>query len=353
MQRERGFRMNAFVDKLSRYEKVRISTDELQEIFGVAEYGAFYLIVSNLVEEGKLEPIKASRLNGRMPPLYNRYRIVREQNDPAAFVAEIRLLNPGLNIEGYLARPQVYRKHREVILGLSRYLWHHPELLAKPMSCKERSFSIWGKEKFLEQNRALVKEVLEFNGLAPGFLHTYDTPEPFFEYVFAAAGSTKVCIIENKDTWFTFRKLMRETGKNIFFGEPVHVLIYGEGNKITKPDALREYAREMLGQQEAAVRFLYFGDLDKEGIRLYARTRKANPGIDLHLFVPFYSLMMKLASDRELPLSHDRRDIPVPWEEFLPSFPLAEQQRMQEIINSGRYIPQEVINYPVLASLLS
>lgn len=345
--------MEDYKEKLSQYNRIKIDTEELQELFGIVNYDIFHQTVTKLVNKGKLQPIKASRLNGRIPPLYNRYRIIREQDDPAVFLAEIRLLNPELNIEGYLFRPEVYRKHREVLLDLSHYLWHHRELLKELMSCKERSFSIWGQEKFLERKWALVAEVLKFNGLEPGFLNFYDTPEPFFEYVFAQAGQMTACIIENKDTWFTFRKLMREKNKNTFFGEKLHVLLYGEGNKITKPNSLAEYARDMLGKQADGVKFLYFGDLDKEGIRLYYRTKKANPGLNLSLFVSFYRLMVELAANSKLPVSQDKRDLPVPWEEFLRPFTAAEQQQIKEIINSGRYIPQEIINYQVLANLLS
>lgn len=91
--------------------------------------------------------------------MYNRYRIIKEQDDPTVFVEEIRLLNPALNIEGYLSRPEAYQKHREVVLDLSHYLWHHRELLKEPMSCQERSFSIWGQEKFPERNLIFMLKV--------------------------------------------------------------------------------------------------------------------------------------------------------------------------------------------------
>lgn len=340
-------------EKLKQYNRSKIETEEMQEFLEIPDYGAFHELVSRLVEEGILEPVRASRLNGRIPPLYNRYRIVREQVDQTALVQEIRLLHPTLHIEGYLGRPEVYLKHREILSGLSHYLWHHRELLEEPMSCKERSFSVWGREKFLEQKLSLVAEVLRFNNLPPDFLNYYHTPEPFFEYVFTREPSMTVCIIENKDTWFTFRRLMQEKGRNAFFGEKLHVLLYGEGNKVTKPNALIDYARGMLGRQGAEVRFLYFGDLDREGIRLFHRTGQANPGLHLELFVPFYRLMLELAAGRDLPLSQDRRDLPVPWDGFMAFFAKDEGQQMKELIDSGRYIPQEIVNYQVLAGLLS
>ncbi|HHX50765.1 MAG TPA: hypothetical protein GX711_04940, partial [Clostridia bacterium] len=291
--------------------------------------------------------------NGRIPPLYNRYRIIEAREDLEPLLAEIRLLNPTLNIEGYLTRPEIYRKHRRMVRDLSHYLWHGAELLDQPMARKERSFSIWSQEKFIDENGALLKEVLRFSGLQEGFLNYYDTPEPFFEYVHVRAKEMTVCIIENKDTWFSFRKLMQETGRHTFFGTVVNVLLYGEGNKITKKSALEEYAHRMLGSQSGTGNFLYFGDLDREGIRLFYRTKKANPHLKLDLFLDFYRLMLELATGRELPLSPDRRDVEVPLEEFIENFGRRERIQIRNILDGGRYLPQEIVNYRVLEGIIS
>lgn len=42
---------------------------------------------------------------------------------------------------------------------------------------------------------------------------------------------------------------MQATGKNVIAGQGVDLLIYGEGNKITKKAALEDYARGMLRRQ--------------------------------------------------------------------------------------------------------
>ena len=78
-------------------------------------------------------------------------------------------------------------------------------LLEEPMSRKERSFSIWGREKLLDEQFSLVREVLRLNGLGEDFLNYYDTLEPFFEYVHSQTPSMSVLVIENKDTWFIFQ----------------------------------------------------------------------------------------------------------------------------------------------------
>ncbi|ATW26773.1 hypothetical protein [Candidatus Formimonas warabiya] len=97
------------------------------------------------------------------------------------------------------------------------------------MSRKERSFSVWGREKLLDEQYALVREVLAFSGLKEDFLAFYDTPEPFFEYVHSREEGMTVLVLENKDTWFILRKLFRETGKNRIDGIRIDALIYAEG----------------------------------------------------------------------------------------------------------------------------
>ena len=282
------------LENILKNAKKTISDEKLQQIFQEADYDLFHTEVEKLVESGVLVPVKSSKKNGRLPPLFNKYRIIKPQEDNSGYVESVRRLNPILNISGYLQRPELYKKHLEIVEGISWYLWFAQDLLKRPMSRNERSFSVWGREKLLDEHRALVKEVLKFNGLEETFLNYYDTPEPFFEYLHERSKLTTVLVIENKDTWFTFRKLMQETGKNNIEGTLVNVLLYGEGNKITKRGALEEYNATMLrgqaGQVGQAARFLYFGDLDWEGIRLFFRTREANPSLDLKPFVYLYCL---------------------------------------------------------------
>jgi len=339
-------------EKLSTHGKF-ITETELQKISRERDYLLFHAEIEEMVEGGLLSPVKASGKNGRIPPLFNKYRIIKPKEDYSEYLESIRRLNPRLNISAYLKRPELYKKHRELLEGLSQYLWHRGELLEEPMSRKERSFSIWGREKFIDENFALLREVLRFNGLGEDFLHYYDTPEPFFEYVHSQSAEMSVLILENKDTWFTFRKLMQASGRNLIAGQRVDLLIYGEGNKITKKAALEDYARGMLRRQAGqAIRFKYFGDLDREGIRLFFRTREANPALSIEPFVPLYLLMLDLARGREMPESPDKRDIPAAAEDFAQLLG-SDPAGIIDLLNQGRYIPQEIINYQILAGILT
>lgn len=347
------------LEKVLKNAKNTISDEELQQIFQESDYDLFHTAVEKLVVSGVLTPVKSSQTNGRLPPLFNKYRIIKPQEDNTGYLELIRRLNPSLNISGYLQRPELYKKHLEIVEGISRYLWFAQDLLERPMSRKERSFSMWGREKLLDVHLALVKEVLKFNHLEENFLNYYDTPEPFFEYRHDRGEPITVLVIENKDTWFTFRKLMQNTGKNIIEGTVVNVLLYGEGNKITKRGALEEYSATMLGgqggevsQERKAARFLYFGDLDWEGIRLFFRTREANPSLELKPFSYLYCLMLELAKSVELPKSLDQRGVIGPLAEFLSLLGLAEEESLRALLVEGKYIPQEIVNYQVAAKIV-
>lgn len=149
-----------------------------------------------------------------------------------------------------------------------------------------------------------------------------------------------VLILENKDTWLTFRKLMQSTGKNCIEGVRVELLIYGEGNKITKKGALEEYAAGMLRIREGQ-------------IRLFFRTREANAALTIQPFVPLYLLMLKLAQGREMPLSMDKRAMPVDVEGFAALLGGDQTIIINGLLTNGRYITQEIVNYQVLAGILS
>lgn len=346
-------------DRLSQWAKRRsgITVLELQKLLEEPDYPSFHQLVTELLAEGRLIPIKASGLNGRVPSLANKYRIIQPREDYGECLEPIRSLEPTLNIAAYLQKPHYYVRHQEILEGLSRYLWYQAHLLEQPMSRKERSFSIWGKEKLIDEQFSLLWEVFRFNRLPENFLNYYDTPEPFFEYVHGGVLPRTLLVIENKDTWFTLRKLMRETGKNRLAGISVQVLIYGEGNKVTKPKALENYAQEMFGREVLTEgEFLYFGDLDHEGIQLFFRTQRENPKLKLRPFQALYRKMLDLAAERELQPSPDGRNITVRVREFTRLLGLDPDEDNNKgklaFLRRGDYIPQEILNYQVLAALL-
>lgn len=109
----------------------------------------------------------------------------------------------------------------------------------------------------------------------------------------------------------------------------------------------------MLGSEGGQTpQFIYFGDLDWEGIRLFYRTREANPSLELKPFSALYLLMLELAKTIELPKSLDQRGVIAPLLEFLALLGLPEEKSLGVLLAQGKYIPQEIINYQVAATFL-
>jgi len=102
-----------------------------------------------------------------------------------------------------------------------------------------------------------------------------------------------------------------------------------------------------------ATRFFYFGDLDWEGIRLFFRTREANPSLLLKPFSAMYRLMLELAESVELPKSPDQRGLIGPLGEFVELLGLTEEKSLGALLAEGKYIPQEIINYQVAEKILT
>ena len=153
-------------------------------------------------------------------------------------------------------------------------------------------YQIWKYEKMLDTQ--VGKSILRVNNLEE-ILNFYLTPEPFFDYILNQKENMTILIIENKDTWYTLRKIARNNklkSLNIL-GLEIDGIIYGEGNKITKHNALEDYEKEMLNSK---VNFVYWGDLDFTGIDIFERVKRANYRSDIRLFEEIYEKMLELSN---------------------------------------------------------
>jgi len=330
--------------------KKTIELNEIMSGYGKG-YDALCQEVKEMIALGILLPVKASGQNGRRPALHNRYKIQRKVSDYSDAMEEIRYLYPKFDHQVYLDHPELYLKNRDDILSLSRFLWDRRTELESPMSINERSLSIFGKEKFLKINENIFGSIFRMREFAIEALNFYSTPEPFFEYVFDEPKDKNVLIIENKDTWYTLRKVMKDTQKNTIFGVTINLLLYGEGKKVTRNTGrLMEYHDELLGR--GSHRFYYFGDLDYEGISIFQELVSMNPDLDIILFKELYSLMLRESKRINLPETRDHRDPRANLDDFLLHFSEEEKNDIKEILHASAYVPQEIINYPVFWTLV-
>lgn len=321
----------------------------LQRLIPDVSYDDLLNMVAELEQRKIIAPIRASGQNGQNPPLYIKYRILPLKSDNSAVLQEIDALHYWIDAEQFRKSPDRYVQNRELLYPLSEFLKLHAETLCFPMSENERAYAIWGNEKVLDNksNIALLQKCGVWERL-----NTYPTPEPFFEYR-RISTPTHILVIENKDPWFTMRKLMLESGVCSFYDTPIDCLLYGEGNKITKRASSLEQYLNLDRDFHGTV--YYWGDLDPEGIGFYLSVRELNAKLQVKPFLPAYQEMLRLFEQRLLQqhsaaLYHvsKQQKHPADPDKFYQFFSEQTSAQLQMLMESGYYIPQEILNYHIL-----
>ena len=325
---------------LQSFKRKRITLNELSSI--CSDTDSLSEQITALVQHGVLVPVRSSGTNGNhKTPLYMRYTIhIEDKNDISQ--NDIYELHPILSASGYLLRNRTqFINNREFLCRLSEWLIQHKG--NEMMSRRERSFSIFGDEKALDNHLRLLRSI----GISGEDLYYYETPEQCFsDYIPLRKSKMTLLICENKDIWFNIRKLMYESGACYLFGVSIDGVIFGQGNDITGKGKLCSYSR-YLGADE--IFFLYCGDIDRAGFDIFKRLCKEADELQISLFIPAYQKMLELSSDLYLPDSDDERFIMPDMTDILPFFSDEEQRRIRQILQDNKRLPQEILSYPVLA----
>lgn len=336
--------MMKHIEKLKKYGKKTISKTDLENIFAVFSDKELFEIISVLSEQQILFPIKSSKTNGnRLYPIYLKYKVSLPQDTYEAELKEISALHPLLQSNGCLqSKPEEYKKYRFLLQKLDRYLFCRSENTIS-ISRKERSFEIFDEEKALDDKTFCA--LLEHIGITADTLTFYDTPECCFnDYIPNRKAHMTLLICENKDIWFNIRRIMFENNATNIFDIHIDGVVYGCGNKVSGMGALTTYT-EFIGSE---VKYLYWGDIDRAGLNIYLSAVRANPNIDIKLFVPAYEEMLRLAQTRNIPDSDDERNR---IEDYSQIFDLVDQNLrnlFEQSIQNNKRIPQEIITYAFL-----
>ena len=339
--------MRTIIDRLSEYGKKSIALEDLAALLKVnmTDTSGLYDLITALNMKGFLEPIKSSGTNGNIKyPLHKKYRIILE-DDTSSALERIGFLHPMLLKSGYLSsHPKEYERSKFVIDKLNSYLFS--DELGEAVSRKERSFEIFGCEKVLDDNT--VKTLLRNLQITESELCFYDTPEYcFHDYIPERKDSLTLLICENKDIWFNIRRCMFENNYRSLFGVKIDGVVYGNGNKVSqKKGALVEYIKFM---GNPSVKFLYWGDIDREGFDIYRRTRKVNASLDIELFVQGYRKMIERARNIEIEDSNSSKKDGMSFEDLIVDFSPEERVFLADIFEQNKLIPQEIISYTFLS----
>lgn len=320
----------------------RISLEAVLKSYLHEDYEEQYRRILYLLDAGMIKPVKASGTNGKSPALYREYWLTEEKKDYTELRDELKYqLVPLISVDYYLAHPETYGQDREWVLMLNAYLKDRRELLGHQESVNERSFEIWNREKFLTREQG--KKILKRCGIDSDFLNTYGTTEPLSYYSHTRTVPQNLLILENKDTFYSMRRHLLEGQKEIF-GVPVGTLIYGAGKGIWKSFQDFELCVEPYMKAEGN-KIYYFGDLDYEGIGIYESLKELCEGTrEIKPFVPAYEAMLKKAGQvQRLPDTKEQQNRNIK-EAFFSYFTLEQKEEMRRILESGRYVPQEILN---------
>ena len=328
---------------LSSYSKKVIELDEIEKIYKTETYDVLCRVVDNLIKEERLLPVKSSGGNGKKPTLYKKYRILERNTDNSELLDEINYkLSPKLSIGYYKDHIDKYKEHREYILKLSDFIKNKQNLLKEAVSMNERSFQIWGREKFLQKEGG--KTIVKNLGMKLEELNYYDTSEPLAYYSKSKETPQNILIIENKDTYYTMRRHLIGGGENIL-GEYISTLIYGGGKNINK--AFKDYKISVEDYvSDSRNTILYFGDLDYEGIVIYEGLYELfGKEYNIIPFINGYKKMVDKAKIESicLPKTKEGQNKNIS-EIFLTEFDKEYRNQIEKILKDGLYIPQEIVN---------
>lgn len=274
----------------------RITLEELQRECPGTEYQELYTYIIEAMAKGAIKPVRASGTNGKKPALYRAYWLAEDGRDDGKLVEELTFaLVPAISNDYYLRHLDQYEKERVWVLQLNEYLRDRRDALASPESANERSFEIWGQEKFLKKGGGMT--VLKHCGISPDMLCYYDTTEPMAGYTHSREVPQNLLILENKDTFYSMRRHLMEENDSIL-GVRIGTLIYGAGKGILRSFQDFSMCAEPY-MQRPENHIYYLGDLDYEGIGIYENLAELfGQEHEILPFIPGYEAMLQKAALR-------------------------------------------------------
>ena len=349
----------------------KISLDQLLAESRAETYPEQYDDIRRRIEDNKLIPVRKSPLNGKKPALHLSYWIVEEKPDYREEMEELKFrMVPAIRTDYYLKHPKVYREEAKWVRLLNRYFLEQSEGVEEVslVSLNERSFQIWGREKFLQREQG--RAVLAHCGVTLDQLGVYGTTEPLAYYSCSRQVPQTVLILENKDTFYSMRRhLLGKTPLRSIFDTEISTVIYGAGKGILRSFEDFRFCVEA-HVNDPRNRILYFGDLDYEGIGIYERlaalfasgdtgmstTSAENPASEvpdgledirgIRPFVQAYEKMLEKAAKwgtELLPETSPGQNRNLSGL-FFQYYSESAGKRMRQILEADRYIPQEILN---------
>jgi len=334
-----------FNNEKLRFETVDIENklkEELEEKRGPLFYRDFANHILLLEKEGKIVRLKNAQVYSRDTRIATKYQ-KQKTNFPNEEETKNKIqayFHPQMQLSTYFKNLEQFKKDQCYLEKISSFLLNK-SAWEPYLSVNERSFEIFGNEKFLGSAAGL--KILSMIGLSFEQLACYETYEPFFHFGFVTRSTENILIVENKDTFFSLKKLFQE-GTTRWENKHFSMLIYGEGNKITKSI---NYLEELKVPIETSI--FYFGDLDPEGISIYERLRQGKER-EIHIMKIFYVELWKRRKNSKI-IGKEQKWNQTAIDNFLSNFNTQEQTEIHNYLLEKNYVPQEALNIEILRSL--
>lgn len=314
--------------------------DLFMDTFKIYEHKKVAEVLKQLEEENIIIPIKTSELTVKYPQIRKKYRVcIKEKEYDSEILDEINFtLNNKLKIDYFRNHIDEYLKLRVNILALSNYLDNN-SLTGESISINERSYEIFSNEKYLTSKEG--KELLVKLGLSViDDLNVYLTPEPFFYSSLNKNLNQNVLIVENKDTYITLLKALN-INKGYVFNLKIDTLIYGEGKKIISSLNSIYEDINLAYLNNSNNRFIYWGDIDKEGFYIFGLLKKQFSELDLKLFEEAYlNMFLKFQTIKK------SKCVKKQSENYwlgLKELNSGLRTDISKLLEIGEYIPQEIM----------
>lgn len=328
---------------IANLNKNKIDLEDIKKFYKIYDYMELYELVVKLIDEGDITPVKSSERNGKSPALHKRYKVVQKNPDNSEYINELNYnISSYLNTDYYRNNIEKYKEDRNYVLSLNEYIKNRQGRMETKVSLNERSFEIWGREKFLQKEGG--KSILKKLGLSLDDLYIYETTEPLPYYSHNKNTPQNVLILENKDTFYSMRRYLINSSNKIM-GTDIGTLVYGGGKNINKTFEDFSYCVEpYLGHKDNTI--LYLGDIDYEGIVIYESLKGIfEKGHNIKPFISGYKVMVDkyLNGNVCLPKTKEGQNRNIS-NVFLSEFTEEYMSKINEILIAGKYIPQEILN---------
>lgn len=286
-------------------DRKRFELAELEKYFktklgGVSAYQAaggyhnLYQLLKKLEANHKIQVIKSSEFNQRLPQLKKRWSFVKKAEQRWSD-KDIVKLSRYLNLNYYLKRPtQQTEELKQKLFSLCNFL--SSKTGREWASREERSLELFEDEKYLSSKSG--RKLLSTLNLTLEDLKAQKYNHLFVYWTLDPAQIKNILIVENHSAFIGAKKALT-AGINIF-NENFDTVIYGQGKRIVSSfyfleelldiDSLvdEKQKRNKINQ----LNIYYAGDFDPEGFAIYKSLKENYPQYEIELLKEYYQLLL-------------------------------------------------------------